>query len=103
VLTAGDQRSESENVVVAMANYQVPKRPAFAAEIDASIVQLHAHEYRNPAQLPEGDVLIVGAGNSAADIAIEVGGPTKPGCLDKNQVSFLFPSTVFWAGSFCRA
>lgn len=72
VVTVGEQRFESENVVVAMANYQVPKRPAFAAEIDTSIVQLHAHEYRNPAQLPKGDVLIVGAGNSAADIAIEV-------------------------------
>jgi putative flavoprotein involved in K+ transport len=72
VLTAGKQRFEAENVVVAMANYQVPKVPAFAKSLDPDIVQLHSHEYRNPAQLQEGGVLVVGLGNSGGDIAIEV-------------------------------
>jgi putative flavoprotein involved in K+ transport len=71
-VTSGDQRYESENVVVAMANYQLPKTPRFALDLDPDIVQIHSHEYRNPTQLQEGSVLVVGIGNSGADIAIEV-------------------------------
>jgi putative flavoprotein involved in K+ transport len=71
-MTAGHRHFEAENVVVAMANYQTPKIPEFAKELDAQIVQLHSHEYRNPSQLQHGGVLIVGVGNSGADIGIEV-------------------------------
>ena len=62
----------SETVVVAMADYQVPKIPAFAPDLDYNIVQLHSGKYRNPAQLIEGPVLVVGMGNSGADIGLEV-------------------------------
>jgi putative flavoprotein involved in K+ transport len=55
-----------------MASYQAPKIPAFASELDPEIVQLHSSEYRNPAQLRAGGVLVVGAGNSGAEIAIEI-------------------------------
>ena len=63
---------EAEQVVVAMATYQAPKVPAFARDLDPAIVQIHSREYRNPGQLREGGVLLVGAGNSGAEIAIEV-------------------------------
>ena len=36
------------------------------------VVQMHSHEYRNPAQLPEGPVLLIGAGNSGAEIAMDL-------------------------------
>jgi putative flavoprotein involved in K+ transport len=72
VMDAGSQRFESENVVVAMANYQIPRIPDFASELDAGITQLHSHHYQNPSQLRPGRVLIVGVGNSGADIGIEV-------------------------------
>jgi putative flavoprotein involved in K+ transport len=72
VTTAGDLRFESANVVVAMANYQLPRVPVFASELDSSIVQLHSHHYRNPAQLKEGGVPAAGVGNSGADIGMEV-------------------------------
>jgi putative flavoprotein involved in K+ transport len=72
VVTAGGQRFEAEHVVVAMANYQKPRVPAFVGELNPGIMQLHSHDYRNPGQLRAGGVLIVGAGNSGADIAIEV-------------------------------
>ena len=72
IMTSRRERFESENVVVAMANYQVPRVPAFARDLDPGIVQFHSHEYRNPSQLQEGGVLVVGVGNSGADIAIEV-------------------------------
>jgi len=39
IMTAGFQRFESENVVIAMANYQQPKIPAFVHELDPAILQ----------------------------------------------------------------
>jgi putative flavoprotein involved in K+ transport len=72
VISAGKQRFESQNVVVAMSNYQEPYTPAFASELNPEIVQLHSHAYRNPGQLQPGGVLVVGVGNSGADIAVEL-------------------------------
>jgi putative flavoprotein involved in K+ transport len=72
MVEAAGHRYEADNVIVAMANYQRPWRPPFAAELDTSIRQIHSAEYRNPTQLRPGRVLIVGAGNSAAEIAREL-------------------------------
>lgn len=72
IVDAGDRRYEADHVVVAMATYQAPRIPEFAPALDRGIVQLHSREYRNPGQLKSGDVLIVGAGNSGADIAMDV-------------------------------
>jgi putative flavoprotein involved in K+ transport len=72
VLTAGSRRFEAEHVVVATGANQVPKVPAFADDLHPSIVQLHSSHYCNPSQLQEGAVLVVGAGNSGAEIAFEV-------------------------------
>lgn len=70
--SAGDMAFEAENVIVAMASYQEPKTPDFAIELDSRIVQLHVDDYKNPGQLQKGDVLIVGLGNSGAEIAKEL-------------------------------
>jgi putative flavoprotein involved in K+ transport len=72
VVSAGEHRLEAENVVVATGAHQIPKLPGFAPELDPSIVQLHSSEYRNPSQLQKGDVLLVGAGNSGAEITAEL-------------------------------
>jgi putative flavoprotein involved in K+ transport len=61
-------------VVVATGAYQVPTVPAFASRLDPGIVQLHSSEYRDPSQLRDGGVLVVGAGNSGAEIAVESAG-----------------------------
>jgi putative flavoprotein involved in K+ transport len=71
VVVAGDRRYEADQVVVAMANHQRPRVPAFAGDLDPRIRQLHSFDYRHQGQLQEGDVLIVGAGNSGAEIAME--------------------------------
>jgi putative flavoprotein involved in K+ transport len=63
---------EAEHVVVAMSNFQAPRVPAFAGALDQGIGQLHSLDYRNPSQLRPGDVAIVGAGNSGAEIAMEL-------------------------------
>lgn len=62
----------SNNVVVAMADYQKPRVPDFADHLGPSVRQMHSTDYRNPSQLTDGPVLVVGLGNSGADIAYEV-------------------------------
>jgi putative flavoprotein involved in K+ transport len=71
-ITAGNDVIDADNVVVAMANFQKRRVPSFARELDPDIVQLHSCEYRSPDQLRDGEVLIVGAGNSGSEIAMEV-------------------------------
>jgi putative flavoprotein involved in K+ transport len=71
-LTSGDRRFNAEHVVVATGAHRIPKIPAFADELDSSILQLHSSQYRHPSQLQEGSVLVVGAGNSGAEIAFEL-------------------------------
>jgi putative flavoprotein involved in K+ transport len=72
VISARNIRVEADNVIVATGAHQIPKMPAFAPELDPRIVQLHSSEYRSPSQLQDGDVLVVGAGNSGAEIALEL-------------------------------
>ena len=72
VVSAGDRRFEAANVVVATGAHHVPSVPSFAPELDPRIVQLHSSSYRNPSQLQDGDTLIVGVGNSGAEIALEL-------------------------------
>ncbi len=71
LVVAGDRRFRAENVVVAMAQYQRPRVPSFARRLAPHIMQLHSLHYRNPSQLTPGDTLIVGVGNSGAEIAVE--------------------------------
>jgi len=71
-VTAGDEAFLARNVILATGVHRVPKRPSFAAELADDIVQLHSADYRNPAQLRPGTVLIVGAGNSGVEIGVEV-------------------------------
>jgi putative flavoprotein involved in K+ transport len=71
-LSAGERCFEADNVIVAMANFQKPRVPAFAHQLAPEIRQLHSADYRNTSQLDPGDVLVVGAGNSGAEIAFEV-------------------------------
>jgi putative flavoprotein involved in K+ transport len=72
VVTSGTRRFEGDNVVVAIGSWQRPRVPRLAAELDPGIVQLHSADYRNAGQLRGGDVLLVGAGNSGAEIALDV-------------------------------
>ncbi|HSJ84038.1 MAG TPA: FAD-dependent oxidoreductase [Acidimicrobiia bacterium] len=72
VVRAGDLRFQADNVVVATGAYHVPRVPIFASELDPSILQMHSSRYRDPSQLREGAVLVVGAGNSGAEIALDV-------------------------------
>jgi len=68
--TAG--RFEAPQVVVATASYQKPRIPEFADALGPTVTQLHSRTYRNPTLVGEGPVLLVGAGNSGAEIAMDL-------------------------------
>jgi putative flavoprotein involved in K+ transport len=72
VLQAGGREIEADQVVVAMASYQRPRVPEFAAQLSPDVNQLHSSRYRGPDSMRAGDVLLVGAGNSGAEIAVEL-------------------------------
>lgn len=62
---------EAEQVVLATGPFQRPVIPPLVPS-DAGILQIHSADYRNPGQLPEGAVLVVGSGSSGAQIAEEL-------------------------------
>ena len=89
VLQLGADRIIADNVVVATGTFgRTPNIPDFALDLDPSIRQLHSSEYRRPAQLKPGSVLVVGASHSGTDIAFEVASthPTVLAGRDPGQV-----------------
>jgi putative flavoprotein involved in K+ transport len=87
VVFAGDQRFEAAQIVVSTGAYQCPRLPKFTNELNPEIKQCHSSEYRNPSQLQEGGVLVVGAGNSGAEIALEVAGTQQTILAGRNPGS----------------
>ena len=93
---------EATNVVAATGPFQRPVIPAVAPE-DAGIVQIHSNAYRNPDQLPEGAVLVVGAGSSGVQIADELSRAGKRvyisvGPHDRPPRSYRGRDFVWWLG-----
>ena len=88
LIAAGARRLEADHVVVATGAYGTPRVPEFASELDPAITQLHSVEYRNPGQLPDGPVLVVGAGNSGGEIARELAA-TRPTWLAGRDTGYL--------------
>ncbi|MGH2952576.1 MAG: flavin-containing monooxygenase [Solirubrobacterales bacterium] len=74
LVDCGNWRLEAENVVVATGTFGRPFTPLLASDLDPEIVQLHSSDYKNPGQLRDGPVLVVGAAHSGADVAIDVAG-----------------------------
>ena len=63
---------EAGDVIVAGGPFQTPHIPPGADEFDPSILQVHSHDYRNPAALPPGGVLLVGSGQTGVQLAEEL-------------------------------
>jgi putative flavoprotein involved in K+ transport len=86
VVTSGERRFEADHVVVASGAHRIPRVPQFAGELDPGIRQLHSSGYRDPSQLLSGPALVVGAGNSGAEIALELA-RTRPTWLAGREVA----------------
>ena len=65
----GEETLTCDHAVVATGGYPIPVLPPFAGAIDPAVTQLHSEQYRNADQLPDGAVLVVGTGQSGAQIA----------------------------------
>jgi putative flavoprotein involved in K+ transport len=68
----GEATIEAANVVMATGFYQQPNIPPFSADLPEGVQQLHSSEYRTPAALPPGAVLVVGSAQSGCQIAEEL-------------------------------
>lgn len=102
-LTAGGRELEVDHVVVATGAFHKPKFPPFAAALDPAIRQIHSSQYHNPGQLQDGSVLVVGAGNSGLEIAMELGASSRQVWLsgkDNGRIpisnSLPLVGNVFW-------
>jgi putative flavoprotein involved in K+ transport len=76
-LTTTAGHVQAETVVIATGPFQHPAIPAFAKNLSSAVTQLHSSGYRRPSRLPDGPVLVVGAGNSGLQIAAELSA-TRP-------------------------
>lgn len=72
LVVAGRRSWRASNVVLASGAHRSPVVPDLAQGLRPEILQLHSRDYRRPAQMPTGPVLVVGAGNSGAEIALDV-------------------------------
>jgi putative flavoprotein involved in K+ transport len=85
----------AQNVIVAAG--ATPYVPPFALELDPRILQIHSTEYRRPSQLKDGDVLVVGSGNSGADIALELAQARRTWMSGSDFGSIPIPAKhLFW-------
>lgn len=66
VTSAGEFRCE--NLIVAVGTHQHPNLPGWDKNISSKITRLHTRDYRNPAQLPKGAVLVIGSGQSGCQV-----------------------------------
>jgi putative flavoprotein involved in K+ transport len=67
-----DRTYEADQVVIATGPFHLPRVPPITERLDPEVVQLHSSDYRSPADLPEGTVLVVGGGNTGFQIAEEL-------------------------------
>ena len=74
VIVSSRGRWRASNLVIATGAHHTPSIPAFAGQLDPELVQLRVGDYRRPAQVPPAPVLVVGAGNSGAEIALDLAG-----------------------------
>lgn len=104
-LVAGGKRFIAENVIVATGGYQVPNVPPLARMLGPQIAQLHSSAYHNPRQTPDGNILVVGAGNSGAEISIELAlagrnvwlSGRDVGRIPANELGKFFGGRPYWA------
>jgi len=91
---------KAQNVIVATGPFQTPNIPDFSKQLPNTIHQLHSSSYKNPDQLVEGNVLVVGGGNSGAQIAVELSKVKKTYLAVSNKINYLplniLGKSIFW-------
>jgi putative flavoprotein involved in K+ transport len=103
-LSAGDTTFQATKVIVATGAYHTPHIPAVAKEFNSNLFQMHSINYRNPTDVPVKDLVVVGAGNSGAEIALELSKAGKNvwlagrdvGLIQANKYARLLGGKPYW-------
>jgi putative flavoprotein involved in K+ transport len=102
ITNKGEYRAKK--IIVATGPFQKPFIPKFAHAVSKDIYQVHTSSYANPSQLKEGAVLVIGAGNSGAQIAVELSKDREVFLSVGHKMKFLpleiAGQSIFW---WCRA
>jgi putative flavoprotein involved in K+ transport len=101
LLTTAHGDCRADQVVIATGAFGTPRLPEFAAALSADVPTLHTSEYRSPARVPPGTVVVVGDGNSGRQIAAELSETHDVVLSCGDSVSPPLPQTVvgrdmFW-------
>ncbi|MFB3167671.1 NAD(P)/FAD-dependent oxidoreductase [Neobacillus sp. 179-C4.2 HS] len=88
------------NVIIATGPFQKPFIPEFSHYLSENILQVHSSKYKNPSQINEGTTLVVGGGNSGAQIAVELSHSKEVYLSVGHQMRFLpqdiGSKSIFW-------
>ncbi len=87
-------------VIIATGSQHTPWVPPFASQLSDNILQIHSSQFRSPTQIPVGEVLVIGAGNSGVQIAEEISA-TRPVHISIDRLPKQFPQRlmgkdIFW-------
>ncbi|MEO2077288.1 MAG: NAD(P)/FAD-dependent oxidoreductase [Bacillus sp. (in: firmicutes)] len=100
IISTSDSNIKTKKVVIATGPFHTPRIPSFAEELPQQVVQLHSSEYKNPAQLNDGSVLVVGGGNSGTQIAVELSNHYETYLSIGQKIRFLplniAGKSIFW-------
>ena len=77
IIETQNEMISAQNIVVATGPFHHPRIPEFANDLNPQITQFHSAEYQSPSQVQEGPVLVVGAGQSGAEIALDLARENK--------------------------
>ncbi len=99
-ITTNQGEFHATNVIIATGPFQQPFVPEFASELPETVLQLHSSQYKNPDQLIQGSVLVIGGGNSGAQIAAELAGDREVLLSIGQKMRFLpqdfAGKSIFW-------
>jgi putative flavoprotein involved in K+ transport len=103
-LSAGETSFHTRNVIVATGAFHIPHVPSLAGELMPGVFQMHSSDYRNPNNIPVQNVVVVGAGNSGAEIALELAKAGKKvwlagrdvGRIPADKLGKLFGGRPYW-------
>ncbi|USB33657.1 NAD(P)/FAD-dependent oxidoreductase [Paenibacillus sp. YPG26] len=100
LLETNQGQFSSRHVIVAAGPFQKPLIPQISGSISSDVIQLHTANYRNSSQLQEGPMLVVGGGNSGAQIAVELADQYPVTLSASHKIRFmpvqLMSKSIFW-------
>lgn len=101
VLSTSQGEYRSKQVVVATGPFQQPNIPEFSKLLSDEVLQLHSSEYKNPDQLQTGTTVVVGGGNSGAQIAVELADHSENVYLSVGHKPKFLPQVLGGKSIFC--